>query len=57
MCLVVRLEDFDGDVAALTQQYRGLPVECQNEAMLGDFQRRWQSSRSNLELRLNRRRI
>lgn len=49
-----RLVDFDADVSSITREYKELAVECQNNIVLADFQRRWEAGRKNLQLRLNR---
>ena len=51
------MEDFNADTASLLRQYKELPEDCQDNEILADFQRRWESSGRNLELRLNRGKI
>lgn len=48
------MADFDAEVNSISREYKELPVECQNDVVLADFQRRWENGGKKLELRLNR---
>ena len=54
---VYRLDAFDSDVKSLTDEYKALKPECQDEEILDSFQRRWTHARERLTNKLSRGRV
>lgn len=48
------MEDFDGDVSKLIEDYNSLPKEAHCPGMLQDFVTRWKLARDKLHLKLGR---